>query len=79
MLSAYFILTMDKIVKLNSIKPYKKCVVYSVNNDLSIFGIRKNELIEVVLKTANYLVILFDSSILYLNKSDTKEIYVKVL
>ena len=80
LLDAYFKLTMEEIVNLNSIKINKKCDIYSIkNDDLYIYGLRENQLVEVLYKTVNFIVILFDDSILYLNKSEVKEIYVKVL
>ena len=80
LLVAYFNLTMEEIVNLNSIKTNKKCAIYSIkNDDLYIYGLRENQLVEVLYKTVNFIVILFDDSILYLNKSEVKEIDVKVL
>ena len=49
------------------------------NDDLYIYGLRENQLVEVLYKTFNFIVILFDDSVLYLNKSEVKEIYVKAL
>ena len=69
LLVAYFNLTMEEIVNLNSIK----------NDDLYNYGLRENQLVEVLYKTFNFIVILFDDSVLYLNKSEVKEIYVKAL
>ena len=69
LLVAYFNLTMEEIVNLNSIK----------NDNLYIYGLRENQLVEVLYKTFNFIVILFDDSVLYLNKSEVKEFYVKVL
>lgn len=80
LLVAYFSLTMEEIVNLNSIKTNKKCVIYSIkNDDLYNYGLRENQLVEVLYKTFNFIVILFDDSVLYLNKSEVKEIYVKAL
>lgn len=80
LLVAYFNLTMEEIVNLNSIKTNKKCVICSIkSDDLYNYGLRENQLVEVLYKTVNFIVILFDDSILYLNKSEAKEIYVKVL
>ena len=74
LLVAYFNLTMEEIVNLNSIKTNKKCVIYSIkNDDLYIYGLRENQLVEVLYKTFNFMVILFDDSVLYLNKSEVKE------
>ena len=54
--------------------------IYSIKNDnLYIYGLRENQLVEVLYKTFNFIVILFDDSVLYLNKSEVKEFYVKVL
>lgn len=50
---------MEEIVNLNSIKTNKKCVIYSIkNDDLYNYGLRENQLVEVLYKTFNFIVIL---------------------